>query len=115
MAIALFEFDTQLVGSSSIAPNKYKIHHAESAGNGLYRLKEAVVEDVFTGKMMKADQRLKQGDIQTLKQNWIVNEALTAFASNGTIPCVPYTENLPLSPTISHAIKHDETDDESSN
>ena len=98
MAIALYEFDAKLAGSPNIAPNKYKIHNFESAGNGLFRKKEAVVEDVFTGQMIRPDQKFRQGDLKALKQNWIISEALTAFQQSGTIPYVPYLEDVSASP-----------------
>ena len=94
MALALFSFEAKFAGSSTSAPNEYKIWHCEKSGlRGLYRLTQPVVEDIVTGKMIRPDQRLKVKDINELSNNFIMAKALQAFVHSGTISKVTYEED----------------------
>jgi len=94
VAIALYKFEAEFVGSSTTKPNQYNIWHCEKdKKTGLYRLTEPVVEDILTGKMIRPNQRLRVEDINALTQNFIIAKALTAFAHSGTIPRVCYEED----------------------
>lgn len=94
VAIALYNFQAEFVGSSTAKHNHYNIWHSEKdEKTGLYRLTKPVVEDVLTGRMIRPDQRLRMEDINALTQNFIIAKALTAFAHSGTIPRVCYEED----------------------
>ena len=89
----MYTYKAKFVGSAKAKPNQYKIWHAESAKDGLYRLTKPLVENILTGKMMEPDRFFRKADIDELAENFIVAKALQAFAHYGIIQKVSFVED----------------------